>query len=69
MAAVGRAENLIKLYPETPAIEAALEVLVESYSKMGLEKMKMDVSKILKVNFPKNHLLAQKKVKPIWKFW
>ena len=69
VASVGRAKDVIQDYPETPAIERALVVLVESYEKMGLEKLRDDSRILLSTNFPENSLISGEKPQRRWKFW
>ncbi len=72
VAAVNRAQGLIKLYPQTPANEDALAILWRSYDKMGLADLRDDSLRILKQNFPNSPYLAGKPVgepRPWYQFW
>ncbi len=66
VAAVNRAKFAIDNYPQAPALERALEVLVESYRAMGLTDLQKDAERMLSINYPKSPSLAQAKPKPWW---
>ncbi len=69
VAAAGRAKEILKVYPETPAVERSLMVLVQSYDNMGLLKLRDDTKLILTVNYPQNPLITEAPSKPKWKLW
>ncbi|TDU26567.1 outer membrane assembly lipoprotein YfiO [Panacagrimonas perspica] len=53
VAAAKRAEQIIGLYPSTPASYRALEVLVECYRLAGLEQQAKDAQRLLAAQDPK----------------
>lgn len=55
LAAANRGKYVVEYYRDSPHVEQALEVMVESYDKLGLEKLKTDTFKVLKHNFPANN--------------
>ena len=71
IAAVNRAQFAIKTYPQAPAIEEAMYILVTSYDKMGMNDLRDDADRVLKKNFPNSRYyqegLARKKA--WWKLW
>jgi len=69
VAAVNRAQTALVTYPRTPANEAALEVLVKSYDKLGLAQLRDDSERILKQTFPNGAYVTGDTDKPWWKFW
>jgi outer membrane protein assembly factor BamD len=72
VAAVNRAQNLLKTYPETPATESGLAVLVRAYDKMGLPDLSKDAQRVLEKTFPKSPYLKGAPVglaKPWYQFW
>ena len=72
VAAVNRAQNLLKTYPNTPATEDALAVLVRSYAAMGLNDLSKDSQRILEKTFPNSKYLKGAPVglaKTWWQFW
>jgi outer membrane protein assembly factor BamD len=57
VAAVNRAQNLLNTYPETPATEAGLAVMVRAYDKMGLPELSKDAQRVLEKTFPNSPYL------------
>jgi len=68
IAAVNRAQVALVNYPRTPANAEALQVLVESYDKLGLVQLRDDSQQILQRTFP-NASASDGAAKPWWKFW
>ena len=54
LAAANRGKYIVEYYRDSPLVEKALEVMVESYDKLGLTKLKEDTYQVLKLNFPAN---------------
>ncbi len=52
VAAANRAQQAIKTYPQAPAIEEAMYILVTSYDKMGMTDLRDDADRVMKKNFP-----------------
>lgn len=72
VAAVNRAQNLLKTYPETPATEAGLAVMVSAYDKMGLPDLSKDAKRVLEKTFPNSAYLKGAPIglkKPWYQFW
>ena len=71
VAAVNRAQSVIKQFPGTPATEDALYLMVLSYDKLGETELHDDAERVFKANFPNSPLLTggRVKAKPWWKFW
>jgi outer membrane protein assembly factor BamD len=71
IASANRAQSAIKEYPDAPAIEEALFVLVNSYNKMGLPELRNDANRVFVKNFPDSHFTHAKAAKSTawWKFW
>lgn len=72
VAAVNRAQSLLKTYPNTPATEDALAVLVRSYAAMGLADLSKDSQRVLEKTFPYSKYLKGAPVglaKAWWQFW
>jgi outer membrane protein assembly factor BamD len=72
VAAVNRAQNLIKQYPQAPANEDALAILWRSYAQMGLDQLAADSRRILERNFPESPYLKGKEpgaARPWYQFW
>ncbi|HEX4857511.1 MAG TPA: outer membrane protein assembly factor BamD [Usitatibacteraceae bacterium] len=71
IAAINRAENVMQRYPQAPANEAALVVVVQAYEKLGMKQMADDARRVLQKNFPNNTMVAQpgSRSTPWWKLW
>lgn len=54
LAAANRGKYIVEFYRDSPLVEQALEVMVESYDKLGLTKLKEDTYQVLKLNYPQN---------------
>ena len=54
LAAANRAQYAIKTYPQAPANEKALVMMARAYDKMGLNELRDDAIKVLRLNFPGN---------------
>jgi outer membrane protein assembly factor BamD len=52
VAAINRAQTAIKTYPEAPATERALFVLVKAYEALGIKDLRDDAERVLRKNFP-----------------
>lgn len=71
VAAVNRAQNAIQQYPQAPATEEALAIMVKSYDALGLNDLRDDALRVLNKNFPNSKYLGDiaKKEKPWWRLW
>ncbi len=54
LAAIGRSQNVITHYPNTPQVEEALAIQVTAYKKLGQDNLSNSVQKVLLLNFPKS---------------
>ena len=72
VAASNRAKYALETYPQTPALEEALFIMVKSYDAMGLADLRDDANGIMMKNFPNSEYfkvgLAGPK-EPWWKLW
>jgi outer membrane protein assembly factor BamD len=69
VAAVNRAQYVLKTYPRTPAIERALVVMTRAYDAMGLTELRDDTERMLRTNFPDNTLAVRHEPRAWWMFW
>ncbi len=71
VAAVNRAQYVLQNYPETPAIEEAMFLLVKAYDALGMKELRDDADRVMRKNFPNSTFLAgtQDGTTPWWKFW
>ncbi|MEK9775220.1 MAG: outer membrane protein assembly factor BamD, partial [Quisquiliibacterium sp.] len=58
VAAANRAQEAIRKYPQAPAIEEALYILMRSYEQLGLEVQRSDTERVFKANFPQSQFLT-----------
>ncbi len=54
VAAANRAQYALKNYPEAPAQEEALLVMIQAYDVLGVPELRDDAERILRKNFPDN---------------
>lgn len=57
VAAVNRAQDVVSMYKQTPAMEEALNLMVISYDKLGLTELRDDTSRVLERTFPQSRFL------------
>jgi outer membrane protein assembly factor BamD len=71
LAAVNRAQLAIKEYPQTPAVEEALYVMMRAYDQLGLTQLRDDAERVLKTNYPNSDFFhgGRAKKDPWWKLW
>ena len=71
VAAANRAQFSLKTYPEAPANEEGLVILVQAYDALGLKDLRNDAERVLKTNFPKSPYLtgSGRKDVPWWQIW
>jgi outer membrane protein assembly factor BamD len=69
IAAVNRAATTVTTYPQTPANEQALILMVQGYDKLGMPQLRDDAKRVLVQSFPNSAFLRTGTVKPWWKFW
>ncbi len=73
LAAANRAQSALQQYPDTPAQEEALYLLVKSYDSLGIQDLRDDAARVLKKTYPNSSYLtgqqASTEKKPWWKVW
>ena len=71
VAATGRARYALQTYPQAPATEEALFILVKSYDALGMAELRDDADRVLRKNFPDSDYLriGLNKADPWWKLW
>lgn len=72
LAAANRAQSTLQRYPQAPANEDALVMMIRSYEKMGMNDLAADAQRVLEKNFPRNRLsqaASGQSGKSWWKFW
>lgn len=58
IAAVNRAQYALQNYPQAPATEEALFVMVKAYDALGMKDLRDDAERVMKKNFPKSAYLS-----------
>jgi len=71
VASSSRAKYALETYPQTPATEEALFLMVKSYDALGLNDLRDDADRIMHKNFPDSAYLKGKvnNSGPWWKLW
>ncbi len=57
VAAANRAKEVVKTYPEAPATEEALAIMVLAYDRLKLNDLRDDAQRVLQLNFPQSAYL------------
>jgi outer membrane protein assembly factor BamD len=72
IAAINRCKYVLEYYPQSPAVEQALVIMISAYDLLGLEDLKTDTLRILTTNYPQSPMLTGKAPNDEriwWKFW
>jgi outer membrane protein assembly factor BamD len=71
VAAANRAQTALLTYPQAPANEEGLLIMVKAYDAMGLTDLRNDAERVMMKNFPDSKYLSGKvqKDKPWWVIW
>lgn len=71
LAAANRAQTTLTRYPQAPANQDALIMMVRAYDKLGMKELAADARRVLDKNFPDNALASIKDAqqKSWWKLW
>nr|WP_314622350.1 outer membrane protein assembly factor BamD [uncultured Noviherbaspirillum sp.] len=73
LAAANRAQQVVREFKDTPAVEEALFIMARSYDALGMPELRDDANRVFKQNFPNSELPVTGVVKtvksPWWKIW
>lgn len=71
VAAANRAKVVLTDYPEAPALEEALAIMIVSYDNLHLTTLRDDAQRVLKLNYPNSKYLTGLTIKDkAWyRFW
>jgi len=58
LAAANRGRYILEHFSDTPEVENALAMMVESYDQLDLPELREDALKVLRANFPGNQLVS-----------
>jgi len=71
VAAANRAQFAVKTYPNAPAVEEALFLLVTAYDKLGMNDLRDDADRVLRQNYPNSRFYTDglDRKTAWWKLW
>jgi outer membrane protein assembly factor BamD len=71
LAAANRAQYAVLNYPEAPATEEALFIMVKAYDSLGLTDLRDDAERVMRKNFPNSvyYVRGLDRKEPWWKLW
>jgi len=72
VAAANRAQYAIAHYPQAPAVEEAMVILMRAYDALGMSDLRESTERVLMKNFPDSVYLKPgggKKKVPWWRLW
>lgn len=72
LAAANRAQYAIEHYPQAPAVEEAMAILVRAYDSLGMTDLRDAAGRVLMKNFPETDYLkpgGKKRRVPWWRLW
>ena len=55
--AANRGRYIVEYFSPSPEVEQALEIMIESYDKLGLDDLKKNSLQVLAANYPENSLI------------
>ncbi|HEY6966983.1 MAG TPA: outer membrane protein assembly factor BamD [Burkholderiales bacterium] len=71
VAAANRAQFAVKNYPQAPALEEAVFIMVKAYDALGMTDLRDASDRVMRKNFPESKYLTGKASTsaPWWKLW
>jgi outer membrane protein assembly factor BamD len=71
IAAANRAQFAVTSYPQAPAIEEAVFVMVKAYDALGMTELRDAADRVMRTNFPDSKYLTGKgsRSAPWWRLW
>jgi outer membrane protein assembly factor BamD len=71
VAAANRAQFAVKNYPQAPALEEAVFIMVKAYDALGMTDLRDASDRVMRKNFPESRYLTGKgdPSAPWWKLW
>ncbi|MDO8313436.1 MAG: outer membrane protein assembly factor BamD [Sideroxyarcus sp.] len=74
VASANRAQSVLVNYPNTPQTRDALQIIVQAYSKLGLDDLSRDTQRVLDTNITKDGIKPSQSYfkeheTQWWKFW
>jgi len=59
ISAANRGKYIVEYFSPSPETEAALEIMIVCYQKLGLEDLRVNAKQVLAANYPNNPLIAR----------
>ncbi len=72
LAAANRAQYAVRNYPDTPANEEALFIMVSAYDALGLTDLRDDANRVMRKNFPQSEYYTRglaRRPEAWWRLW
>jgi outer membrane protein assembly factor BamD len=73
LAAANRAQQVVREFKDSPAVEDALYIMARSYDALGMPELRDDTNRVFRQNFPNSELPVtggmRKEKSPWWKIW
>ncbi|MBI2311183.1 MAG: outer membrane protein assembly factor BamD [Betaproteobacteria bacterium] len=70
VAAANRSQTTLRQYPQAPATEEALAIMVKAYDAMGMNDLRDDAMRVMQKNFPNSRYFSKATSdKPWWKLF
>ncbi|MEO8527134.1 MAG: outer membrane protein assembly factor BamD [Caldimonas sp.] len=72
IAAANRAQQTVQEFQQSPSTEEALYIMMQSYDRLGLTKLRDDAGRVLKTSFPNTKVLENglgNKKSRWWQLW
>lgn len=72
LAAANRAQYAVQHYPQSPAIEEAIFILMGAYEALGMPELRDSAERVMRKNFPESEFLKfgqRKRTAPWWRIW
>ena len=72
VAAANRAQQVVTEFQQSPSAEEALQIMAQSYDRLGLADLRDDADRVLQKSFPDSAITiggGNSKKKPWWQIW
>jgi outer membrane protein assembly factor BamD len=70
VAAANRAQHAISSYPQAPALEEAVVILMQAYTALGLTELRDGAERVMRANFPDSpYLKGNRRSASWWRIW
>ncbi len=71
VAAANRAQYAVQNYPQAPALEEAVFIMVKAYDSLGMNDLRDASDRVMRKNFPESRYLTGKAARNVawWKLW